>query len=175
MIEEWIPISGFEDYAISSFGRVKRITGKRGTRVGKIRSINFCTSNGYGIISMRKEGKFHSRCVHQLVAKHFIGERPDGMQVRHLDGDKKNNALSNLVYGTPKENYADARKHGKNQEGERARNAKITNAQASTIHSLLSDGKNPTEISRAMNVSRHIVYHIAHGVAWKSANNRKGI
>src|SRR5574343_1030894 len=34
--------------------------------------------------------------IHRIVAKFFIGERPDGYVVNHKDGDKLNNSPSNL-------------------------------------------------------------------------------
>ena len=49
--------------------------------------------------------------VHVLVAQAFLGSRPEGMHVCHIDGDKTNNNLSNLKYGTPKENWQDFREN----------------------------------------------------------------
>lgn len=51
--------------------------------------------------------------VHELVAMTFIGPRPDGMQIRHLDDDFTNNHWTNLAYGTAKENCADSVASGK--------------------------------------------------------------
>src|SRR5690606_11217835 len=45
--------------------------------------------------------------VHRLVMEAFVGPLPEGMEVRHLDDDPDNNALSNLVYGTRSENLED--------------------------------------------------------------------
>lgn len=42
--------------------------------------------------------------VHVLVAETFIGPRPDGMQIDHIDRDGTNNHVSNLRYVTPAEN-----------------------------------------------------------------------
>ena len=44
----------------------------------------------------------------------FVGPTPDGMQIRHLDGDRSNGRLENLTYGTGKENAADKNTHGTN-------------------------------------------------------------
>ena len=43
----------------------------------------------------------------------FIGPRPKGKEVRHLDGNGKNNALSNLEYGSSYQNKIDNTLHGK--------------------------------------------------------------
>ena len=53
-------------------------------------------------------------CVHALVAAAFIGPRPDGLLIRHLDGNPRNNRVGNLQYGTGSENQRDAVVHGTN-------------------------------------------------------------
>jgi len=42
----------------------------------------------------------------------FIGPRPDGLETRHLDGNPTHNHLSNLAYGTHRENALDMIRHG---------------------------------------------------------------
>jgi len=51
--------------------------------------------------------------VHRLVLLAFIG--PSDLQVRHLDGNPTNNNLSNLLYGTAKENAEDREFHRVNK------------------------------------------------------------
>jgi hypothetical protein len=50
--------------------------------------------------------------VHHLVARAFIGERPDGLQVCHGDGNKTNNAAANLRYDSISANVRDSVEHG---------------------------------------------------------------
>lgn len=38
--------------------------------------------------------------IHTLMAETFISPRPDNMIINHIDGDKLNNAISNLQYVT---------------------------------------------------------------------------
>ena len=57
-------------------------------------------------------GSFQDWLVHVLVLSTFVGPRPDGMEVRHLDGNSLNNSLENLAWGTHKENTQDAFVHG---------------------------------------------------------------
>lgn len=52
--------------------------------------------------------------VHQLVLAEFVGPRPTGLVVRHLNGNSRDNRLSNLVYGTAAQNAQDAIAHGVN-------------------------------------------------------------
>lgn len=43
-------------------------------------------------------GRSQPARVHELVAEAFNGPTPAGMEVYHLDGDRRNNRLDNLGY-----------------------------------------------------------------------------
>lgn len=64
--------------------------------------------------------------VHQLVAEAFIGPRPDGQEVRHLNGDPADNRVQNLAYGTRSQNVADAIRHGTYRNAIAEKNAEKT-------------------------------------------------
>lgn len=110
---EWRPVIGYEGvYEVSSAGQVRSIfrPGKtRGTvlkpRVRKQRS-------GHLLLNLRINGVMKTKLVHRIVAEAFLGPCPDGMQVRHLDGDPTNNAITNLAYGTSSENRLDSVRDG---------------------------------------------------------------
>ena len=58
------------------------------------------------------EKKRRTWCVHTLVATTFeLTKRPGDYLVRHLDGNYKNNNVSNLAWGTDLENAADRKLH----------------------------------------------------------------
>jgi hypothetical protein len=52
------------------------------------------------------------RDIHDLVALAFLGPRPAGMVINHIDGNKTNNVPSNLEYVTQKENIAHSYRTG---------------------------------------------------------------
>src|SRR5699024_9822191 len=54
--------------------------------------------------------------VHSLVAESFIGARPEGMEVCHSDGNKTNNHVANLRFGTSSDNELDKVRHGTHHE-----------------------------------------------------------
>lgn len=69
---------------------------------------------GYKVVSLYKDRHRSLMTVHKIVMLAFVGERPEGMETRHLDGDPTNNCLSNLAYGTAVENAQDQLRHGTN-------------------------------------------------------------
>jgi len=69
---------------------------------------------GYPMVNIHDGQKKRLRTVHSLVAEAFIGPRPDGLQVRHHDGNALNCCATNLLYGTQSDNEQDKRQHGRN-------------------------------------------------------------
>lgn len=108
--EIWRPIRGYENlYEVSNLGKVRSldrlVDNGRGTRLVKgILLKPGKTRGGYLHINLWKDNKQTSFRVHRLVYEAFNGQRPEGMQVNHIDEDKTNNKLDNLNLMTPKQN-----------------------------------------------------------------------
>ncbi len=67
--------------------------------------LNRKKTHAYYIMQMFDEdGRRYYATVHSLVAHAFIGPRPKGMFIDHIDGNTFNNDISNLEYVTPAEN-----------------------------------------------------------------------
>ena len=64
--------------------------------------------------------------VHTIVLTAFKGPPVAGRECRHLDGNPRNNCLNNLKWGTRKENHADKKLHGTDQQGSKHHLAKLT-------------------------------------------------
>src|SRR5580704_3863138 len=124
--ERWLPVVGYEGlYEVSDLGRVRSILrrqrdgySKPFIRIMKLRLQNVPKrpDNRYWMVELTSNGKRRHRRVHQLVMLAFVGPYPPGMETRHLDGDRANNALSNLKYGTPSENSQDRLRHGRHEQ-----------------------------------------------------------
>jgi hypothetical protein len=99
-------------YSISDSGQVHS-SPRRGTRGGLLKqSLN---TSGYPQITIYIKGRGpRPFVVHKLVAEAFIGPPPTGMEVCHVDGNSRNNHVSNLVYDTHSRNMRDAKRHGTN-------------------------------------------------------------
>lgn len=80
-----------------------------------------CKVKGYFRALVVEDGKKRARPVHVLVARAFHGERPPGLQTRHLNGDRSDNRPENLRYGTGSENFGDAVVHGTRRRKTRKR------------------------------------------------------
>jgi len=96
---EWREIPGFTGYLINRQGEVK-------TAKGKV--VNTWDSMGYPSVALRYNMK-----IHRLVLLTFDGPPPEGKNVaRHLDGNRKNNNIDNLAWGSYSDNAKDSVKHG---------------------------------------------------------------
>ncbi len=117
IVEEWRPIPGVESwYEASSLGRVRRLHGAG--KSSKPPTVLRATETGsnparpYLAVGLSVAGVSMTRSVHRLVAETFLGVRPAGLEVNHIDGDKQNNAASNLEYVTRTENMRHAQRIG---------------------------------------------------------------
>lgn len=93
-------IPGFPGYRISRSGRI--ISFRRGLLKPST------DKHGYHFVGLTAPGIRKKIFVHTLVMLTFDGPRPEGLQINHLNGNKKDNRLSNLEYVTPLENMRHA-------------------------------------------------------------------
>lgn len=70
----------------------------------KIRLNMHHSKTGYFVSSCTFKGKTKQLMIHQLVAECFIGERPEGYEIDHIDRNTHNNYFRNLRYVTHSEN-----------------------------------------------------------------------
>ena len=102
MIEQWVDIVGYEKlYQISNFGNVKSL------KYGKIKLLKGAINNyGYRQVNLTKNKMVKSFKIHQLVAIHFLGHKPNGYEsvINHIDFNRLNNTITNLEIITPREN-----------------------------------------------------------------------
>jgi hypothetical protein len=104
-VTRWRTVPGHPKYEVSERGEIRSHKGSLPRYVNPV--VNH---EGRMVIDIGRKKVF----VHSLVLKAFIGPRPDGMVIRHLDGNPANNRLDNLAYGSQSENLFDAVRHGTN-------------------------------------------------------------
>lgn len=169
MREIWKNIAGYEEYyQISNNGKVKslyRIDCRGQTRNEKI--LKPGDASGYLMVILSKNRKKRPFKIHRLVLYAFIGKPQKGMVARHLDGNRLNNRLDNLCWGTASENQLDRKIHGTDSIGENNGKSKITETQVIKIRKLKEKYKlSYKKISDQENIPYGIVLNIFSGKSW---------
>lgn len=125
-------IPGFPDYAISRNGEVwskpRKDTINRSVKGRWLKpGIN---GKGYWMVVLFIDSQGHSCTIHQLLLETYVGPCPPSMECRHLNGNKKDNRLDNLCWGTRSENQQDSIQHGTHKiphvRGEDVKTSKLT-------------------------------------------------
>lgn len=135
MIEVWKDVVGYEDYfQVSNTGK---IFSKRTKKELKLHT----NKNGYIVFATRfggRNGKNKCLRVHILVANAFIDNIYNKPTVNHIDGDKKNNNVTNLEWATNSEQQLHAHSIGLhiNKKGQDVYNSKFTNEDIDYIRNV---------------------------------------
>jgi hypothetical protein len=163
--ERWLPVVGYEGlYEVSDWGRVRSLG--RATTAGRI-LVRTYRRDLYPSVALCRNGRPKQKSVHQLVAGAFIGPRPIGKDIDHIDGDRNNACVTNLRYVTRAEN----------QKGMRERlgrwpSGKLAKRDAMEIRRLDLEGMGTMKIAALFKVCRSTVRRIVKNETWKI--ERKG-
>ena len=154
---EWRPVSGTR-YLVSDDGQLRHADTDQCRKLQR-------RGNGYVYCNFWRNRKLTLATVHSLVAEAFLGPRPLGAQVRHLDGNRGNNHISNLAYGSAKENAADRELHGNTMRGQRNGNSVISDADVDFIRLLYARGcASQDALAALFKTSQAQIHNIVH---WK--------
>jgi hypothetical protein len=118
--------------------------------------------DGYRFVTLCVNKTNYHKTIHSMVAAAFIGPRPAGQQINHIDGDKQNNAAWNLEYVSRKGNMQHALYELKKSK-------KLTFDQAKDIWYAKQRGEKRKNIAAKHNVSIHMVTAIWMGKSWERA------
>ena len=169
MNELWKDIPGYEGlYQASTLGNIrsldrvierKRVTAaneEKVTRKGILLKMR-TGKKGYKKVNLGSK----SYEVHVLIARAFIGTRPEKWETRHLDGNKENNNIENLAYGSKQDNRLDIYAQGKVIQI-------FDGATAIRIRQIMATGlMTYTEVGRAFGVTPKAIRDIAEGRTFK--------
>jgi hypothetical protein len=142
--EVWYQIPSLPHHQISSDWRIRSFSvkgGKKNKTSSKWRIIKtHFLKAGYEAFHWKLNGKHRYVYLHQVIAELMYGERPDNLETRHMDDNKRNNYPSNIRYGTVRENFADRKRNGRGARGEKMGSAKLTEAQVIEIRKDIACG-----------------------------------
>lgn len=109
--EIWKDVKGFEGlYQVSNYGRVKSLRRWVNRSNGgywipeRIRSLG-TVRGGYLFVPLYKDGEKFPRRINRLVAEAFLEGYSEGKDVHHIDGDKTNNRVDNLICLSSEEHH----------------------------------------------------------------------
>jgi hypothetical protein len=168
-VEEWRAVPGYEGiYEASDMGRIKTLARRLktwyGTRACHEKILKTPPDKrGYPKLALQKGRNVKWTTVHAVVARAFLGEPPKGHEVRHLDGNPSNCALSNLEYGTKLQNMRDQYRHGTRVFGERVGKSNLSQELAEWIRESSQVGP---EIHAVTGISLSTISRIKRGVSY---------
>jgi hypothetical protein len=173
MNETWLPVIGYEGlYEVSDLGRVRRAINAPEspyTKRGYVLKPILAAYGYYNVSLCDATGKRKAFRVHRLVMITFVGPRPNGYEVNHIDANKSNNALSNLEYVTPAENLKHAFDHGLQQlgpKGELAPSARFTEVDVREMRRRKHQGEPLSAIARTYRTDPSTISKIVRGLRW---------
>ncbi len=122
--EVWRAVPGFEGYyEVSTLGRVRgvaRTVERKGMSPAHYRTrlLSLATHRGYRTVGLMRGGVHSTHRVHRLVLEAFVGPG-DGFQACHKNGDRADNRIENLYWGTNSDNQYDSVRHGTHVQARR--------------------------------------------------------
>ena len=150
-MEVWKTIKDFNNYEVSSYGRVRR----KYLKGYKYRKP--VIQNEYSSITFSVGCGFKKFQIHRLVAIEFLENNNNKPCVNHIDGNKSNNNVSNLEWCTHSENE----KHSYSVLGKKTNGIcrrKIPLEHIQIIKDMYKSNISQYEISKKYNVSQSTIH-----------------
>lgn len=181
----WRPVVGYEGYyEVSDRGELRSVDRicidsnigerflkgrpmKQTVRINKRRSL----TDGYMVVSLHKKGDVEVANVHRLVAQAFISNPNNYPIINHIDGNKKNNNVSNLEWTT----YSRNNQHALDKGLRKPRGVSVV--QRDLGGNEIKRFRSVCEASRETGIGRSIISHCvnhrvksAGGFLWEKIN-----
>jgi len=135
------------DYNIREDGYIYSTKGKKHRQLKGRNS-----SSGYLCVGLYINKKMKQFTVHSLVAGKFLGDKPDGMVIDHIDGVKDNNMATNLRYIPQSENIKKAKAYGS-----------VPRDKAIRIKAIKPSMRNRRRLAKVYSVSLQAIMNIVNG------------
>lgn len=156
-------IEGLGKFDVSKKGEIYHFDSLR----RKHKLTPFINKRGYYDFYVRNKQERKHIPLHRLLAMAFIPSSANLPEVRHLDGNKLNNDLKNLAWGTHKDNMSDENWH--HNQGENCGTSKLTWEIVWAIRELIKR-KCPVSqyrLAEFFGVGQTTISDIIRGVTWQ--------
>lgn len=103
----WKQIPDFPDYEISHLGNI------RSNKFGKQHILSpRPDKDGYWRVNISNKDKIRkTKYIHTLIMETFVGPRPNGTVIDHINQDKQDNRVENLRYTTVQQNCINCKRY----------------------------------------------------------------
>jgi hypothetical protein len=160
--EEVWRVTANDHYEVSSLGGFRRVVADRIGRKRKALSTR-PRPDGYVRVTMTRDGVEVPYYLHRLVCEAFNGAPPAGFEVDHIDGNRSNNAASNLRWAPKGDNLS----WRTVANGERQHLAKLNVGAVHIIREKIAAGVSDAALGREFGVSDVSISNIRKGKTWK--------
>ena len=157
---EWRDIPNYKGYyQASNTGKIKSLK-------NNIILKDFSHPQGYRQLSLYKNSTQKTFKVEWLISAAFLGLKPKGLEVMHLDGSKDNNNINNLKYGTTKENQRQRLTDGTDNRGERHGKAILTKQNVLEARKLYKQGATQKSLAKKYKLGIRGMAYALTGKTW---------
>lgn len=119
---------------------------------------------GYMMVGVMLDGLLQKKAVHSIIAECFLGERPAGYQVDHIDNVRSHNRASNLRYVTASENVQKSYDTGiKDHSGFKASSSKYSKEELEFVLLLSEQGFSLNDVVMLSGVKRGTCKNLRNG------------
>lgn len=145
----------------------KYLAGSDGTIVGPAGHVLKVaqTPKGYTFVGA-PVGRRKQEYVHVIVCETFHGLRPEGMEVAHDNGIRRDCRAENLSWKTPLQNQADRRRHGTDTRGEDHAPAKLTEYDVREIRRRAAESESHRQLAVVFGVCQTQISRIVARTSW---------
>lgn len=164
----WVKlVDGYPNYAVTKCGEVISYT----KEVPFFLKQHDANGKGYRRCTLFAKQVPKKILVHRLVFEHF-GNEPIvhrdrvNHQIAHLDGNRSNNHISNLVQVSAKENNSHKKVHGTHQIGEKNPNSKFSKEDILNMREMYRKGSTTVDVGEKYGISASVARFIISGLSW---------
>ena len=119
---------------------------------------------GYLRVNLSLNNQIKDRYVHQLVAEAWLPNPHCLPMINHKDGNKRNNAVSNLERCTAQHNIRHSLEYGLHPRGEKSSVAKLTLA---NVHFIRKSNQHSSYLGPKLGVSETTIRDVRTRRSWK--------